>query len=174
MESLLIHLLDNAQISIFSKVDIMSLLLYWVTYSGFKTAQFWCILHTLYPFYTVFYLSSVNIKTLTCMPHFVPVLSRHTMFYNFSFKTAKRFEQLFCFFFIVSHFWHHVWNSDWTVFAMVCTHAFSNCPCHSSQLWHLMYLACHVIVCGSTSLPFLLHDIRSHFCHQVWIYVCSV
>ena len=33
LESLLIHLFDNAQISIFSKVDIMSLLLYWVTYT---------------------------------------------------------------------------------------------------------------------------------------------
>ena len=33
LESLLIHLLDNAQISIFSKVDVMYLLLYWVTYS---------------------------------------------------------------------------------------------------------------------------------------------
>ena len=34
-----IHLLDNAQISIFSKVDIMYLLLYWVTYTrtGFIT-----------------------------------------------------------------------------------------------------------------------------------------
>ena len=31
LESLLIHLLDDAQISIFSKADIMSLLLYWVT-----------------------------------------------------------------------------------------------------------------------------------------------
>ena len=30
---MLIHLLDNAQISIFSKVDIMYLLLYWVTYT---------------------------------------------------------------------------------------------------------------------------------------------
>ena len=34
LESLLIHPLDNAQISIFSKVDIMYLLLYWVTYSN--------------------------------------------------------------------------------------------------------------------------------------------
>ena len=32
LESLLIHLLDNAQISIFSKVDIIYLLLYWVTF----------------------------------------------------------------------------------------------------------------------------------------------
>ena len=33
LESLLIHLLDNTQISMFSKVDIMYLLLYWVTYA---------------------------------------------------------------------------------------------------------------------------------------------
>ena len=32
LESLLIHLLDNAQISIFSKVDKMYILLCWVTY----------------------------------------------------------------------------------------------------------------------------------------------
>ena len=39
LESLLIHLLDNAQISIFSKVDIMYLLLYWVTYGVLQSVN---------------------------------------------------------------------------------------------------------------------------------------